>query len=36
MNEEIGDDCTRKETTHRNRGCSVLTFVEVVEIKGNE
>lgn len=36
MNEEIGANFTRKETTQRNRGCNDVTFVEMVEIKGNE
>ena len=36
VNEEIGANFTRKETTQRNRGCNDVTFVEMVEIKGNE
>lgn len=36
VDEEIGADLNRKETAQRNHSCSALTFVELVEIKGND
>lgn len=36
VDEGIGANLNRKEITQRNRRCSALTIVELVEIKGND